>query len=491
MTALGEDGQLVVAGGGLAGSLMALYLANQGFDVEVLESRPDLRSVDIGAGRSINLALATRGIVALKEVGLFDQVRDILIPMAGRMVHPAGAEANLQPYGTTDEQVIYAVSRSDLNGILLEAAEATGRVRINFNARCRTVDFDTQTITFTDGDGFSPYELDAPTDDGSTDSRPDADKGERSLDDGDDKEHFSISFGTIFGCDGSGSAIRKSMMELNGGTSQVQHLDHGYKELTIPAGSDGQFQIEPNALHIWPRSDYMLIALGNPEGDFTVTLFMRNQGAAASFAALETEDQVMEFFEREFPDFVPLVPNLATEFLSNPTGHLGTIYNSGWSLDSRAVLVGDSAHSIVPFHGQGMNLAMESCRLLNGLLVKHPKDIELAFSRYEQSRKPDADAIAAMALENYVEMRSGVVDPNYLKARELALELERRFPDSVAARYGMVMFTTMPYAQVQERAAKQAAIYADLVRGVDRLDDVDFERAAEEVANLGPLPAPI
>ncbi len=490
MAALGEDGQLVVAGGGLAGSLMALYLANQGFDVEVLESRPDLRSVDIGAGRSINLALATRGIVALKEVGLFDQVRDILIPMAGRMVHPAGAEANFQPYGTTDEQVIYAVSRSDLNAILLEAAEATGRVRINFNARCRTVDFGARTITFTDGDGFSPYELDAPTGEGSTDGESATNKGQI-LGHEDDKEHFSISFGTIFACDGSGSAIRKSMMELNGGTSKLQPLDHGYKELTIPAGPDGQFQIEPNALHIWPRSDYMLIALGNPEGDFTVTLFMRNKGAAASFAALETEEQVMAFFEREFSDFVPLVPNLATEFLSNPTGHLGTIYNSGWSLDSRAVLVGDSAHSIVPFHGQGMNLAMESCRLLNGLLIEHPDDIELAFSRYEKSRKPDADAIAAMALENYIEMRSGVVDPDYLKARELALELERRFPDSVAARYGMVMFTTMPYAQVQQRAAKQAAIYADLVRGVDRLEDVDFDRAAEQVANLGPLPTPI
>lgn len=478
MTSLKENGQVVVAGGGLAGSLMALYLANQGLDVEVLESRPDLRAVDIGAGRSINLALATRGIVALKEVGLYDKIQDILIPMAGRMVHPDGGEPNFQPYGTNDEQVIYAVSRSDLNSIMLEAAEATGRVRINFNARCRSIDFDSRTITFTDGDGFSPYDLDNGDDKPSSGATAEA-------------EQFSISFGTIFGCDGSGSAIRKAMLAVNGGSSELKPLDHGYKELTIPADAEGNFQIEPNALHIWPRQDFMLIALGNPEGNFTVTLFMKNEGAAGSFAALENEEQVVAFFEREFPDFVPLVPNLADEFLKNPTGRLGTIYNSGWSLDNRAVLVGDSAHSIVPFHGQGMNLALESCRLLNQLLVEYSNNIEHAFALYEQSRKPDADAIAAMALENYVEMRSGVIDPDYLLARELALELERKFPHSAAARYGMVMFTTMPYAQVQKRANQQAKIYADLVRGAKDLNAIDFDDAETQLAALGPLPTPI
>ena len=459
LRSLADNGPIVVVGGGQAGSLMTLYLARQGHQVTLLESRPDLRRVDIDAGKSINLALATRGIVPLTEVGVFDRVRPILVPMRGRMVHELDGGTALQPYGLGENDVIHAVSRSDLNAILLDAAEATGNVQISFGVRCRSVDFDQRLLTVTDYDD-----------------------GERTS---------VVPFGTLFGCDGASSEVRDAMLAVNGGASVEQPLDHGYKELNIAPGPGGSFRIEPNALHIWPRGRFMLIALANPEGDFTVTLFMPNEGPTDSFDALRTEADVMAFFGREFPDFVELVPDLCEQFFANPTGRLATIRNTGWSVGADAVLVGDAAHAIVPFHGQGMNLGMESCRLLDRLIREHPDDLALAFAKYEADRKPDAEAIADMALDNYLEMRAGVVDPQYLLRRELALELERRFPGKIAARYGMVMFTTMRYAEVRKRAARQAEIFAQLCEGLTSIDQVDFDRAAELVATLSPLPAQV
>ncbi len=458
MTSLADNGPIVVVGGGQVGTLLTIYLARQGHRVTLYESRPDLRRTEIGAGRSINLALATRGIVALSQVDLYRPLEPILVPMAGRMVHEPDGDVGLQPYGLDEDDVIHAVSRSDLNAILLDAAEATGNVEIEFDLRCRGVDFERRMLTLSDHA---------------------------------DERRREVPFGTLFGCDGASSDVREAMHAVNGGTSVVDELDHGYKELNIPPGRDGSFQIEPNALHIWPRNDFMLIALPNPEGDFTVTLFMRNEGDEDSFAALDSEADVQRFFHQHFPDFVELVPDLTDQYFANPTGRLSTIRNTGWSVGADAVLVGDAAHAIVPFHGQGMNLGMESCRVLDRIIREHPDDLALAFTKYEADRKPDADAIADMALENYLEMRAGVVDPAYLIKRELALELERRFPDKIAARYGMVMFTTMRYAEVKKRALLQAEIFAELTDGVADLSAVDFERAAELVARVSPLPAAI
>lgn len=457
MTSLADNGPVVVVGGGQAGALMTLYLARQGHRVHLLESRRDLRRVDIDAGKSINLALAARGIRPLQDLGLYRSLEPILVPMAGRLVHEQDGDSGLQPYGLDPEDVIHAVSRTDLNAILLDAAEETGNVEISFNIRCRDVDFENRIIKATDED-------------------------ERSVE---------FAFGTLFGCDGASSEVRQAMHRVNGGTSSESELGHGYKELNIAAGPGGSFQIEPNALHIWPRGDFMLIALANPEGDFTVTLFMPNDGDEDSFAALQTPQRVAQFFEREFPDFVALVPDLADQFFDNPTGRLSTIRNTGWQVGADAVLVGDAAHAIVPFHGQGMNLAMESCRVLDRIIREHPDDLELAFAKYEADRKPDADAIADMALENYVEMRAGVVDPAYLLKRELALEMERRYPDKIGARYGMVMFTTMRYSELKKRASLQNEIFAELVAGISSVDEVDFDLADRLVSRLSPLPAPI
>ncbi|MDH3682365.1 MAG: FAD-dependent monooxygenase [Acidimicrobiia bacterium] len=454
MSELGANGPIVVVGGGQAGSLLALYLAHQGHEVEVYESRPDLRRVDIDAGRSINLALATRGFVALGDVGLAETVDAITVPMAGRMVHADG-EVTFQPYGLDSDDVIHSVSRSDLNAILLDAAEATGRVTTHFEHWCHRIDFDRMVLT------FSPF--------GAID------------------DVTEVPFGTVFGCDGANSEIREDVLRANGGHRTIEPLDHGYKELTLPPSAGGGFRIDPHGLHIWPRGEFMLIALANPEGDFTVTLFMPNTGPD-SFETLVDADAIEAFFTKWFPDFAPLVPDLAQQFLTNPTGSLATVRTTGWSVDDRALLVGDAAHAIVPFHGQGMNLAMESCRLLDRELRRSPDDIAAAFASFEANRKPDADAIADMALENYVEMRAGVIDPAYLLARELALELERRHPDRVAARYGMVMFTTMPYGAVKERAERQKEVYTALTTDITALDDVDFELAARLVDQLGPLP---
>ena len=445
---------MVVAGAGPAGALMSIYLARQGRDVTVYEARPDLRRVEMPAGRSINLALATRGIVPLVDVGVIERVDAITIPMRGRMIHADDStEPVLQPYGTRPHEVIHSVSRRDLNAILLDAAEATGRVRIEFESPVRSIDLDGEALTV-GGPGSSAR---------------------------------TVPFGTVFGADGAGSVLRTAVVAANGGAADVSWLDHGYKELQIPRADGGGFRLDPNALHIWPRREFMLIALANPGGDFTATLFAPNEGDR-SFASLKDLEAVSGFFRQEFADLEPMIPDLVEQFFENPAGRLATMRCRSWSVDDRAVLVGDAAHAIVPFHGQGMNLAMESARALDRHLRDRSDDVAAALAAFEAERKPNADAIADMALDNYVEMRAGVVDPGYVIRRELALELQRRHPERLSPRYNMVMFSTMPYAEAAARAARQGEILAELTSGRASLADVDMDRASELVAELDPLP---
>ena len=431
----------VIVGAGQAGALLSIYLARQGYDVTVYERRPDLRRANIDSGRSINLALATRGIVPLVDVGVIDKVDAITIPMRGRMIHtPGDLTPELQPYGSTPQEVIHSVSRSDLNAILLDAAEATGKVTIEFDETLESVDFESSTLTFNSG--------------------------------------RRQSFDLLFGADGAGSRVRKAIAASGDATFETQWLDHDYKELTLAANPDDSHRLDPHALHVWPRGDFMLIALANPEGDFTVTLF----APKTTFAELTTSRDVDDFFTNEFPHFATMVPDLAAQFAENPTGSLGTLWASGWSKAGRAVIVGDAAHAIVPFHGQGMNAALESVRALDRHMRNSPDDLHSAFTAYEAERKPNGDAIAHMALNNYVEMRSGVVDPDYLAKRELALELEQRHPKHISPRYNMVMFSTMPYQEAQQRAQTQAELISSALAD----DSVDVDALVRE---LEPLPA--
>ncbi len=424
------NGPIAIAGAGPAGSLLAIYLARQGYDVTVYESRADLRRADIGAGRSINLALATRGIVPLVDVGVIARVDEITIPMRGRMVHAVGdTTPELQPYGILEHEVIHSVSRTDLNAILLDAAEATGRVTLEFEKRLDSVDFMESVLHFHDGS--------------------------------------TAPFGVIFGADGANSPVRESIVATGACSFAAEALGHDYKELTLPPGADGSHCLDPNALHIWPRGEFMLIALANPTGDFTVTLFAPTE----TFDALQTGYGIQSFFDQEFAEFGALVPDLIDQFLENPTGKLATIRASGWSYQDRAVLMGDAAHGVVPFHGQGMNAAMESVRALDRHLRDSPDDLAVAFQRYEAERKPNTDAIADMAISNYIEMRAGVVDPDYLAKRTLALELQQRHPRHLSPRYNMVMFSTMPYAEARARAAEQAEIIGAAI--ADPSIDVD------------------
>lgn len=439
-----SSGPYVIVGAGQAGALLAIYLAREGHEVQVYESRPDLRRTDIDAGRSINLALATRGIVPLVDVGVIERVDEITIPMRGRMIHALDDDTpELQPYGTQAHEVIHSVSRSDLNAILLDAAEATGKVTIEFNVRLESVDFEESLLHFADG--------------------------------------RTESFGVLFGADGAGSRVRKAIAAEGACDFATEWLDHDYKELTLPPGVDGSHILDPLALHIWPRGEFMLIALANPEGDFTVTLF----APKTAFATLESAEDVDAFFAAEFPHFQALVPDLADQFFDNPTGRLGTMRAQGWSYDGRAVIVGDAAHAIVPFHGQGMNAALESVRALVRHMTASPDDLAAAFCSYEAERKPDADAIADMALDNYVEMRSGVVDPDYLAKRALALELEQRHPEHLSPRYNMVMFSTMPYAEAKRRAATQADVIGRALAAEANGEAFDVDAL---VAALPPLP---
>jgi kynurenine 3-monooxygenase len=432
-----------ILGAGLAGSLAAVFLARRGIPVSVYERRPDMRKMPVPAGRSINLALANRGLKPLKLAGLADRVEPLLTVMRGRMVHDEAGGLDFQPYGQRAHEVIYSVSRPGLNAVLLDAAEEAG-VKLHFGMRCVEARPEADRLVFTS-------------------------EADHSL--------HPVPMTPAIAADGAGSIMREAMRLRAGFDSRTEMLGHGYKELTIPPGPGGSHQMEPGALHIWPRGGFMLIALPNLDGSFTVTLFMPYEGRP-SFRTLASEAEVTTFFEATFPDAAALMPGYAAEFLANPVGELGTVRCGPWHVDGRAVLIGDAAHAIVPFHGQGMNCAFEDCLALDECIEAFGTDWGRVFPALSAGRKPHADAIAEMALENYVEMRDQVRDPRFLLRKALAFELERRFPKRFVPRYGLVMFRDdVPYGEARRRGLIQAGILDELTRGVEAVDGVDFDRA--------------
>lgn len=447
---------IAVVGAGLVGALVATLLTQRGFRVTVYEKRPDPRKAGFSGGRSINLALAERGLHALRATGLADQVLAQAVMMRGRMVHDPAGHSGLQRYGVDDSEVIWSVSRGGLNGLMLDAAEAAGAT-IHFDQGLAGADLENGTLTLRAPDG-----------------------SER-----------TVAAPVVIGADGAGSVLRAAMHRHAPLGERVEELGHGYKELEIPPGVDPStpFAIERNALHIWPRGHYMCIALPNREGSFTVTLFLPNDGEHPSFRTIAGAGAAEAFFRTEFPDALDLMPDFAADWAEHPVGSLATLYLDRWHIGGRALLIGDAAHAMVPFHGQGMNCGFEDAAELARLFEATPDDPATVFAAFEASRKPNADAIARMALENYVEMRDKVADPHFLRMRELGGLLAQRSPTHYLPRYRMVTFTHLPYAYALERGQAQDTLVEQLLRGHADVASVDLDAAVRTLeATLPPLP---
>jgi kynurenine 3-monooxygenase len=441
-----EKQTITLIGAGLVGGLLATLLAQRGFEVDVFERRPDPRVAGFIGGRSINLALAERGWHGLRLAGLQERIGAIAVMMRGRMVHHLDGHTELLRYGRDDSEVIWSVNRGTLNMALLDEAEAAG-ARIHFSRQLARVDWDTTTLHFDDGSTHRAHRL--------------------------------------IGADGAGSALRAAMKDHAPLGERFEPLAHSYKELEIPPVA-GTFAMEPNALHIWPRGNYMCIALPNSERSFTVTLFLPNEGNP-SFATIATDDDAAALFARDFADALPLIPELREHFVVNPTGMLGTLYLDRWHIDGRALLIGDAAHAIVPFHGQGMNCGFEDAVELADLL-QQGNDSASVFAEFEKRRKPNADAIAEMALENYVEMRDSVADARFLLMRSLERQLADKYPNRFVPRYWMVTFSRIPYSIALQRGDIQTAILRELTENITDLRHVDLARADALVrAKLSPL----
>ena len=407
--------KIAVVGGGLGGALLAVFLGRAGHRVELVERRPDPRRGGGGRGRSINLAISTRGLAALEHVGLDRAVLDTAVRMRGRMVHGIDGSLAFQPYGHEAHHVINSVSRAGLNRLLVEAAESLGNVNVRFGTRCVDVDLENATCVF--------------------------ENGER------------LAADLVVGTDGAYSEVRGALQKSDRFEYSQSYLPHGYKELSIPPAADGGFRMERDALHIWPRERFMMIALPNVDGSYTCTCFWPFEGPD-SFGALKTPADVRAYFERVFPDAVPLMPTLEEDFLLNPVGSLVTVRCRPWRYKDRLVLLGDAAHAIVPFYGQGANAAFEDCIVLDEALRTEPT-VEAALAAYEARRKEHADALADLALGNFVEMRDKTASPWFRLAKRFEKLLHRLFPGLFVPLYYLVSFSRTPYADAVRRAKRQ------------------------------------
>lgn len=454
----GASQNILIIGAGLCGSLLALRLGQRGYNVNVYEMRPDLRKVDISAGRSINLAFSDRGNKGMKLVGIEEKVKQLCIPMHGRMIHDAHGNTFQSNYSGREHEYINSISRGDLNALLLSEAEKHENVNIYFNKKCKSVNFQKTTALFKD------YHT---------------------------KDEFVEDADVIIATDGAGSALRKCYYlgkKFLFSFSQ-NYLTHGYKELTILPKENGDYKIHKNALHIWPRGSFMLIALPNLDGSFTVTLFLSYDEGDYNFNNLTDEARVLEFFQKEFPDALAVMPNLLEDFFTNPTAPLGTIKCSPWHYKGNTLLMGDAAHAIVPFYGQGMNASFEDVVEFDAILDKHEGNWETVFSEYEKTRKKDTDAIADLAIDNFHEMKDHVANPIFQEKRKIEMALEATFPKEYSSKYSLVTFNEhIGYREAMlEGRAQDKAILNMLSDGIISSKDaieVIFEKVKTETAAI-------
>jgi len=414
--------RFIIVGGGLGGALLACYLGKAGYPVELHELRGDMRVAGYSGGRSINLAISHRGLAALERVGLKDEILRLAVPMRGRMIHSPTGETAFQAYGRDDSQSIYSVSRGELNIALLKAASRHKSVNMHFHQKCTGVDVSTGAVSFVH-----------------TETNVES----------------TVEGGIVLSADGAFSAVRRSMQKMDRFGFSQEYLAHGYKELFMPARPDGTFCMEKNALHIWPRRSYMMIALPNNDGSYTCTCFWPLEGNP-SFARLRTEDEVGRFFREHFPDAAALMPTLGRDYLSNPVGTLVTIRCQPWHVEDRILLLGDAAHAIVPFYGQGANAAFEDVLVLDECLAQHKGDLRTAFARFFDLRKRHTDVLADLAIHNFIEMRDHTGSRKFRYKKKAEKWLQKVLPNWYVPLYTLVSFTRTPYAEAVATARRQS-----------------------------------
>lgn len=439
---------ITLVGAGLVGSLLSIYLSKKGYKVNVYERRQDMRRTNGYAGRSINLALSDRGWRGLEGVGIADEIKKIAIPMYGRFIHHKDGTNAYQPYGK-ENQAIYSVSRADINMKLMDLAEKHSDIKFHFNKRCTNINRQNLELTFEDNDS---------------------------------KITETVHSDLIFGADGAFSASRLNMQLNSDRFEYKQHyIDCGYKELIIPPSETGEFLLEKNALHIWPRGSFMMIALPNPDGNFTCTLFLPFEGEK-SFENLKTRESVKQFFAEEFSSAVPLMPTLLDDFFANPTSSLVTVKCFPWTFDNKIGLIGDAAHAIVPFYGQGMNCGFEDCVVLNELIEKHNHNWDSIFPEYQNLRKPDGDAIADLAIANFVEMRDKTADPKFLLQKKIEAKFSQNHPDKWIPLYTMVTYSpNIRYSTALKEGIKQQAIMDEIMAIADIESKWDSNEVEKEI----------
>ncbi len=440
--------KIIIVGAGLSGSLLSIFLARRGFKVEVYERRPDMRKVSMSAGKSINLALSTRGIHALEQVGLAEKVLANAVPMKGRMIHMGAGDLSFQPYGKNDNEYINSISRSELNIILMNEAEKFPGVQFHFDHRCTGMNLETTEAYFVN---------------------------EKT------QEKIQVTGDTVIGTDGSASALRMEFLKTGFFNFSQTYEDYGYKELNIPMAAGGKFRMEKNALHIWPRGSYMMIALPNIEGDFTCTLFMSHDKADRNLSQLITKESVTEFFQEVMPDALQLMPTLLDDFFLHPTGNLLTIKCFPWNVGGKALLIGDAAHAIVPFFGQGMNCCFEDCYYFDTLLEKYGADWKKVFTEFSNLRKENADAISNLAVENFVEMRDLVAHKDFILKKKADVLLEERFPESFIPKYSMVTFHRIPYELAMKRGQIQDRILMEMCSKINSIEELNIDEAFSRI----------
>jgi kynurenine 3-monooxygenase len=437
---------VTILGAGLVGSLLAVLFRKRGYEVTVYERRPDMRAAHMSAGKSINLAMSARGWKALDLAGLRKDIEELAIPMTGRFLHQPDGSGAYQQYGTNNE-AIYSVSRGELNKKLMTLAEQEG-AKIYFDHRCAKVEVADNMVYFQTPDG---------------------------------KEKI-IEADLLFGSDGAFSALRNGYQLLDRANLSQQYIEHGYKELCIPPDATGAMRMEKNALHIWPRKNFMLIALPNTDGTFTCTLFLPFEGEL-SFEKLKTEADVTAFFKEHFPDATPLMPTLIEDFFTNPTSSLVTIKVAPWHYKNKSALIGDAAHAIVPFYGQGMNAGFEDCTVLAALIDKHGDDWNTILNAYDKSRKPNGDAVLDLALMNFVEMRDKVAEPSFLERKKIEKELGKRYPQQFVSVYEMVSFTHTPYSTAWSCIQAQDKLLGTIMSSGDFFSNINDNSFCSKLDN--------